>query len=149
MSALVQKQTCAPHNVTSAITPIATEKADFRKRSCPLYPQKRTCAVQLGMSAMANSGHPPSFDHFVSGYQQTGRHTQTKGLRSFEVNGCFELCRRLHRQFGGLVAAQDAIDIECCQPKQSVLIGPVRHKTASRNEKMGGIHSRQPMPGRE
>ena len=25
--------------------------ARHRKRSCPLYPQKRTCAVQLGMSA--------------------------------------------------------------------------------------------------
>jgi len=33
-------------------TPIATEKADIRKRSCPLYPRKRTCAVQSRMSAL-------------------------------------------------------------------------------------------------
>jgi hypothetical protein len=26
--------------------------ADFRTRSCPLYPRKRTCAVQLVMSAL-------------------------------------------------------------------------------------------------
>src|SRR4029453_10074981 len=35
----------------SALLPIATAKADSRKRSCPLYPRKRTCAVQPGMSA--------------------------------------------------------------------------------------------------
>ena len=27
------------------------------KPGCPLYPQKRTCAVQLGMSALCQSGH--------------------------------------------------------------------------------------------
>ena len=38
-----------------ALPPIATAKADFRTRSCPLYPLKRTCAVQLGMSALGQS----------------------------------------------------------------------------------------------
>src|SRR5262249_39772254 len=28
-----------------------------RKKPCPLYPRKRTCAVQLRMSAKAQSGH--------------------------------------------------------------------------------------------
>jgi hypothetical protein len=28
-----------------------------RPQRCPLYPRKQTCAVQLGMSAWANSGH--------------------------------------------------------------------------------------------
>src|SRR5262249_45380816 len=36
----------------SALPPIATAKADIRNRSCPLCPQKRTCAVQLRMSAL-------------------------------------------------------------------------------------------------
>src|SRR5262245_37235876 len=54
MSALGQKQTYALQQAMSALHPIATEKADFRKRSCPLYSQKRTCAVQLGMSAMGH-----------------------------------------------------------------------------------------------
>jgi len=31
---------------------MATAKVDFRTRSCPLYPRKQTCAVQLGMSAL-------------------------------------------------------------------------------------------------
>src|SRR5262245_65574726 len=52
MSAMGQKRTCALQNGMSALPPIATAKADSRKRSCPLYPRKRTCAVQLVMSAM-------------------------------------------------------------------------------------------------
>ena len=51
MSALGQKQTYAPHKTMSALPLIATAKADSRNRSCPLYPRKRTCAVQLRMSA--------------------------------------------------------------------------------------------------
>src|SRR5262249_7918037 len=39
MSALGQKQTCAVQNGMSALPPIATPKADSRKRPCPLYPQ--------------------------------------------------------------------------------------------------------------
>ena len=51
MSALGQKQTCAPQNAMSALPLIATAKADIRKRSCPLCLRKRTCAVQREMSA--------------------------------------------------------------------------------------------------
>ena len=45
MSALGQKQTYAVHKAMSALHPIATAKADFRKTSCLLYPRKRTCTV--------------------------------------------------------------------------------------------------------
>jgi hypothetical protein len=40
------------HQPISALPPIATAKADIGKLSCPLYPRKRTCAVQTRMSAM-------------------------------------------------------------------------------------------------
>src|SRR5215510_2690098 len=59
MSALGQKQTYALQQAMSALHPIATAKADSGKPSCLLYPRKRTCAVQLGMSAM---GHGPIAD---------------------------------------------------------------------------------------
>src|SRR5262245_32578910 len=52
MSALGQKPTYASQQVMSALPPIATAKADFRTTSCLLYSQKRTCAVQLEMSAL-------------------------------------------------------------------------------------------------
>jgi hypothetical protein len=45
----------------SALHPITTAKAKFRNRPCPLYPRKRTCAVQLGMSAMGQKRTFPSF----------------------------------------------------------------------------------------
>jgi hypothetical protein len=50
MSALGQKRTYALQQAMSALHPIATAKAKFRDRPCPLYPQKRTC--ELGMSAL-------------------------------------------------------------------------------------------------
>jgi hypothetical protein len=52
MSALGHKQTFAVQKGMSALLLIATAKADFRTRSCPLYLRKRTCAVQLRMPAM-------------------------------------------------------------------------------------------------
>jgi len=52
MSALGHKRTYAAQQAMSALHPIATTKADMRKRSCPLYPRKRTCAVQTVMSAL-------------------------------------------------------------------------------------------------
>src|SRR5262245_46486173 len=52
MSALGQKQTYAAHKPMSALPPTATAKADMTVCGCLLYPQKRTCAVQTGMSAL-------------------------------------------------------------------------------------------------
>ena len=52
MSALGHEQTGALQNVTSALLPIATAKADSRKGSRLLCLQKRTCAVQPLTSAM-------------------------------------------------------------------------------------------------
>ena len=52
MSALGQKQTFAVHKRMSALPPIATAKANFRKGPCLLYPQKRTCAVHQLRSAL-------------------------------------------------------------------------------------------------
>src|SRR5262245_66577064 len=66
----------------SALPPIATAKADFRKRSCPLCPQKQTCAVHSLMSAkgqkqtlatlfdpkmqlLRRGGQPPNLQNWV------------------------------------------------------------------------------------
>ena len=40
-------------------TPNSDRESGFRKKSCPLYSRKRTCAVQLGMSALC---HKRTFD---------------------------------------------------------------------------------------
>ena len=57
------------------------------------------------------TGSNGSFDHLIGGKEQAGWHGQAKRLRRFEVDDRFELGRRLHRKVGGLVSAQDAVDI--------------------------------------
>src|SRR6188508_1226845 len=47
VSASGQKPTYALQNLMSALLPIATAKADSRKRPCPLHPRKQTCAAHL------------------------------------------------------------------------------------------------------
>jgi hypothetical protein len=47
MSALGQKPTYALQQAMSALHPISTAKAKFRKRPCPLYPRKRTLTANL------------------------------------------------------------------------------------------------------
>ena len=61
MSALGQKQTFALQQAMSALHPIATAKADSRKRSCPLCPRKRTLAAYSIISSAIcwrRSDHP-------------------------------------------------------------------------------------------
>ena len=56
MSASGQKRTYTAQKAMSALPPIATANADFRTRSCPLYPQKQTLAVRKPCPLWANSG---------------------------------------------------------------------------------------------
>jgi len=84
MSALRQKQTHAPQKAMSALTRIATAKADSRERSCPLYPRKQTCAVQSEMSAKGQKADIATlFDDLISGGEQARWDSDTKRLRCF------------------------------------------------------------------
>src|SRR5215475_8092526 len=65
MSTLGQKQTYAPQQTMSALPAIASAKADFRTRSCLLYPRKRTCAVQGVMSAKGQERTSRLLDHRI------------------------------------------------------------------------------------
>jgi len=57
MSALGQKPTYALQQAMSALHPIATAKADFRKRSCLLTLESGHVRCSLGCRLWANSGH--------------------------------------------------------------------------------------------
>ena len=50
----------------SALPPIATAKADSRKRSCLLYPRKRTCAVQLAYVCFGPEADITTFDQLIN-----------------------------------------------------------------------------------
>src|SRR5262245_28316827 len=96
----------------SALAPIATPKANSRKRSSPLYPQKRTCAVQQPMSALGQkrtSCH--LFDHLIGTVEQRGGDVEAERFGRFEIDHQHVLVRRLHRQISWLLALEDAVDV--------------------------------------
>jgi hypothetical protein len=101
-------------NHHSALSPIATAKADFRAMPCLLYPRKRTCAVQLGMSAMGHKRTSAAlFDDFIDLGEYRRRECQAKHLRRSQIERCLKFCRLLDRQIRRLRTFDDLVDIEC------------------------------------
>src|SRR5262249_47486542 len=130
----------------SALPPIATAKADIRNRSCPVCPHKRTCSVQLRMSALGHKRtFSHSFDYSVGGYEQTGRDGQTKSFRGFYVDGGFVFGGRLYRKVSGFVAAQDAVYIGPRQTKIFDLINSVGHQAPGLDQITARVDPRQPV----
>ena len=132
MSALGQKQTCAAQKGMSALPPIATAKADFRKRSCPLYPRKRTLVSAL----FGNLGAASSI-RVCAGSRQTSNKIMQKGLAfSRTQSGTVSsseawlhfgiLPRRLVRRGGASVVAA----MVAAQPKEI----PMTKATSRRND---------------
>src|SRR5262245_7884439 len=115
MSALGHKQTYAVQKAMSALPRIATARADFRKRSCLLYPQKRTCAVQNRMSAKGQKRTPAQslwlFDHLVRPREECRRHGKAERLGRFEIDHQLIFRRRLYRQVDRLFALENAVDV--------------------------------------
>ena len=77
MSALGQKPTYALQQAMSALHPIATAKANFRKGPCPLYPPK---ADMFSATAHVCFGPIPDiptlFDHFIGALEERRRNRQ-------------------------------------------------------------------------
>src|SRR5262245_16655869 len=112
MSALGHKQTYAVQNAMSALPPIATAKADIRNGSCLLYPRKRTCAMQTGMSALGQKRTcTPLFDQLVSAPDDRIGDVDAERLGSFQVDVQLDFSGLLDWQIGGLVALEDSAGI--------------------------------------
>jgi hypothetical protein len=66
---------------------IGAAGSPIEKRRCPLYPRKRTCAVQLGMPLRAKSGHRQHlFNDLICSGKERRRHSEAERLRSLEVD---------------------------------------------------------------
>ena len=123
MSALGQKQTFAVQNGMSALPPIADICSALAR--CPLC---------------ANSGHMHRSKLHRYSITSSARASTVGGtgeaerLCSLEVEHRLVLGRRLHRQVGGLLALEDAIDIAGRTPELVDLIRPVGDQAAGGDE---------------
>jgi hypothetical protein len=77
------------------------------KTACPLYPRKRTCAVQLTMSALGQKRTYDLFDHLVGAAEKRHRDCEAERLGGLEVQDQFDLGRLLHWQVGRLFALEN------------------------------------------
>jgi hypothetical protein len=77
-------------------SPARWSGATFWHQPCPLYPRKRTCAVQLSRCLLcANSGHRNKlscrlFDDRVCAGNQARGHDDIEGFRRFEIDCKFK-----------------------------------------------------------
>src|SRR4029453_5463859 len=116
MSALGQKRTYALQQAMSALHPIATTKADTCQWPCLLYPRKRTVAVQLAMSALAQKGahalhrRTSLFDHLIGSRKQFVGDGEAERLGGLEIDDQLILGRHLHGEIGRLFPLEDAVD---------------------------------------
>jgi SCO1/SenC len=57
-----------------------------RKKSCPLCPRKRTCAMQLGMSAKGHKRTLRLLDHLIGSSKKSGRDREAECLGGLQVD---------------------------------------------------------------
>ena len=92
---------------------------------------------------------PLSFNDLVCTGEQSGWHVEAECLGGLEIDDQFELGRRLHRQVGGRLTAQDAVDIGRRLPILLGEVGGVGHETAGRHEETERVDCGQAVPGRQ
>src|SRR5262245_43666167 len=150
MSALGQKQTFAVQKGMSALTPIATAKADFRKRSCLLYPRKQHQMRQVECPLRAKSGHSACLlDHFVGTRKHRQRHGEAQRLGSLEIDDQLVLGRSLYRQISWLLTLEDTIDVSGRPAELCENVIPIRDQAAAGRKGTTIVDRRQFVPGRK
>src|SRR4029453_4696289 len=139
VSALGHKRTYAVQKGMSALPPIATAKADSRKRSCPLYSQKRTCALHSVMSA---KGQKRTWRLILEPRQRARAPRAAwrgQSICRFEINHNFVLRRRLNRHLGRLIPLEDLIDVAGRLPVLIEKIRSIRDEATIVDEEAIGV----------
>src|SRR5262249_17052436 len=82
-----------------------------RAKACPLYPRKRTCAVQEPMSALGHKRTSVLFDHLIRALLNRQRDKNVKRPGGFEIDDHLELDRGLDRKLVWLGALENSIGV--------------------------------------
>src|SRR5262245_53757999 len=99
--------------------------------SCPLYPRKRTCAVQWRMSALGQKGTwPRLFDHLIRACEQHRWHGEIKHFRSRKIDDQIQFGRLYNWQVSRLLALEDATSIYTDLTKHISDVGAITHQPA-------------------
>jgi hypothetical protein len=88
------------------------------------------------------------FDHLVGAREQRCWDFEAERSRSLEIDHQLVLGRRLHRQVGGLLVAQDAVDVNSRMPILVALIGAIGDQAADLDEVAERIDRGQLVPSR-
>src|SRR5262245_1043348 len=103
MSALGHNQTYALQQAMSALHPIATAKATFRKRPCLLYPESGHVRCKPSCLLWADSGHSDQlFNQLVGANLQRQRQLNPKRLGGLQIDEELLLRGQLNREIDWL-----------------------------------------------
>ena len=79
---------------------------------CLLYPRKRTSGLSGDMSALGQERTlHDSLDHLIGNQLKITSKGKPQGFRCIQIDDQLEFGRLLHRQFGGLGALKNFIDV--------------------------------------
>src|SRR5262249_23705201 len=116
-----------------------------RKRHARSIPGSGHHPARMDCLIWPNAGHCFSFEYFVGRNNEPRGDVKPKRFCRFEVESCLVLGGRLHREFGGLCAAQDTVKVGGGSSEQGALVGPIGYEAAVRHKKAEGIDRRQAM----
>src|SRR6516164_1876911 len=80
----------------------------------PLRAKVTSSAQSLGLPILKHDELASSLDHLVGARDERWRHVKAERPGGFEIDDQLIFGRRLHRQVGGLLALEDAIDVAGC-----------------------------------